>query len=97
MVYNTNSHTFYINFQVRINRSVVAVAFSRFVLMHMIATNMCVWFQTIIMESLREINELEEILHSEDTVHHYSHHTTPSPGHTTTVNETLAVAMALSE
>ena len=55
---NVQSYSF---FQVRINRSVSAVCFSRFVLMIMVAANLCLWFLTIIKESLHEIHDLHEI------------------------------------
>ena len=98
-VYDATNHVSLIIFQVRINRSVLAVAFSRVVLMHMIATNMCLWFHTIITESLREIDELGQ---DEDIPHLHSHppQTTSSSietNETMTGKEEHAVFMALSE
>ena len=49
--------------QLTVNKSTGVVIFSKWVALHMVATNLCVWFRTIVTESEHSIHDLEEIYH----------------------------------
>lgn len=51
-VKTTNNNCFVYNFQLNIHRFKVL---ARFGLMHICATNICVWIRTLVLESLKEI------------------------------------------
>ena len=46
--------------QVHINQNLVLTIVARFILMQLIATNLCVWLQTVVTESLHDIHRLQQ-------------------------------------